>query len=97
MKLGCPPKFDLSILIDLRCKVDQNSVDNLNIVITDGVFLQNEKMMAMAQKKWTYVYDNTGTEIHCLKQFNNVTKLQYLPHHFLLASINLTSKFFRLH
>ena len=64
-----------------------------NEMITDGIFLQNEKMMAMAQKKWTYVYDNTGMELHCLKQFNNVTKLHYLPHHFLLTSINQTSEF----
>ena len=64
-----------------------------NEMITDGIFLQNEKMIAMAQKKWTYVYDNTGMELHCLKQFNNVTKLHYLPHHFLLTSVNQTSKF----
>merc|ERR1711892_9144 len=58
--------------------------------ITDGIFMQNEKMLALAQRKWTYVYDNKGIELHCLKQFNNVTKLHYLPHHFLLTSINQT-------
>lgn len=57
-------------------------------VISDAVFLQNEKMMAIAQKKWTYVYDNQGVEIHCLKSSNNVNKMVYLPHHFLLSTIN---------
>ncbi|CBY23763.1 unnamed protein product [Oikopleura dioica] len=56
--------------------------------ISDAIFLQNEKLMAIAQKKWTYVYDNQGTEIHCLKKTDRVNKMNYLPYHFLLASIN---------
>jgi len=59
-----------------------------NEIITDSIFLKNEMMIACAQKKWTYIYDSQGTELHCLKQMNNVNKLHYLPFHFLMTSIN---------
>ena len=49
-------------------------------------------MIACAQKKWTYIYDSQGTELHCLKQMNNVNKLHYLPFHFLMTSINSHGK-----
>ena len=52
-------------------------------------------MIACAQKKWTYIYDSQGTELHCLKQMNNVNKLHYLPFHFLMTSINSHGKNFK--
>uniref|UniRef100_A0A6I9QMG6 Probable U3 small nucleolar RNA-associated protein 7 n=1 Tax=Elaeis guineensis var. tenera TaxID=51953 RepID=A0A6I9QMG6_ELAGV len=35
--------------------------------VRDVVFLQNEQFFAVAQKKYPYIYNRHGTEIHCLK------------------------------
>eukprot|EP00434_Breviolum_minutum_P033948 symbB.v1.2.030040.t1/scaffold3342.1/size58779/3 len=37
-------------------------------------------------RKYTYIYDNEGTELHCIKQFKCPTHLDFLPYHFLLVS-----------
>ncbi|KAI8569300.1 hypothetical protein RHMOL_Rhmol02G0268100 [Rhododendron molle] len=62
--------------------------------VRDVVFLHNELFFAAAQKKYTYIYNRDGTELHCLKVHGAVSKLQFLKNHFLLASIN---KFGQLH
>ncbi|PKA57469.1 Pre-mRNA-processing factor 19 like 1 [Apostasia shenzhenica] len=56
--------------------------------IRDVVFLQNELLFAVAQKKYPYIYNRDGTEIHCLKEHGAPLKLQYLDKYFLLVSIN---------
>ncbi|KAK9803205.1 hypothetical protein WJX73_003153 [Symbiochloris irregularis] len=55
--------------------------------IHDVTFLHNELFYAAAQKKHVYIYDHRGIEIHCLKEHTAVQKLEFLPYHFLLASI----------
>ncbi|XP_031405092.1 probable U3 small nucleolar RNA-associated protein 7 [Punica granatum] len=56
--------------------------------VRDVVFLHNELFFAAAQKKYPYIYNRDGTELHCLKEHGAVRKLQFLKNHFLLASIN---------
>ncbi|CAL5021803.1 unnamed protein product [Urochloa decumbens] len=56
--------------------------------VRDVAFLHNERLYAVAQKKYPYIYDHRGTEIHCLKEHGKALKLQFLPKHFLLTSIN---------
>lgn len=50
-------------------------------------YLHNETLFAAAQKKYTYIYDFKGTEIHCLRNHERVHRLDYLPYHFLLTSV----------
>lgn len=57
-------------------------------LIHDLVFLQDYSLLAVAQKKKIFVYDNTGLEVHCLRYQYNPQFLEYLPYHFLLASSN---------
>ncbi|CAI9091236.1 OLC1v1026204C1 [Oldenlandia corymbosa var. corymbosa] len=56
--------------------------------VRDVVFLHNELFFAAAQKKYPYIYNQDGIELHCLKEHGPVEKLQFLQNHFLLATIN---------
>lgn len=62
--------------------------------VRDVTFLHNELFFAAAQKKYPYIYNRDGTELHCLEEHGAVLRLQFLKNHFLLASIN---KFGQLH
>lgn len=50
-------------------------------------WLHNETLLAVAQKKYVYIYDKSGLEIHRLKDHSNVDKLDFLPYHYLLTTI----------
>lgn len=50
-------------------------------------WLQSDnQFFAVAQKKYTFIYDSQGTEVHKLKKHIGAMALEYLPFHFLLAS-----------
>ncbi|CAM6023575.1 unnamed protein product [Sphagnum balticum] len=56
--------------------------------VRDVKYLHNELFFAVAQKKYVYIYDKKGVEIHCLRDHISPLKLEFLPHHFLLASVD---------
>lgn len=55
--------------------------------IRDGVFLHNFTLHAVAQKNHVYIYDQHGAEIHCLSDHTEPYHLEFLPYHWLLASL----------
>lgn len=61
------------------------SVD-VNERVHDVKWLHNENMLAVAQDKHVYIYDQQGVEIHRLRGHSDVRHLEFLKHHFLLAS-----------
>ncbi|XP_031250648.1 probable U3 small nucleolar RNA-associated protein 7 [Pistacia vera] len=74
-------------IVDMK---NMNLIKEIQVreTVRDVVFLHNELFFAAAQKKYPYIYNRDGTELHCLKEHGAVLKLQFLRNHFLLASIN---------
>lgn len=61
-------------------------------------FLHDQSHFAVAQQKYVFIYDHDGVELHCLKSHIEPTRLEFLPYHWLLASVvcKFASKYLEL-
>ncbi|KAL8447259.1 hypothetical protein Emed_004470 [Eimeria media] len=60
---------------------------NVKETVRDVKFLQNHTFWAAAQKKYVYIYDSQGIEIHCLRDLMMTYCLDFLPYHYLMVSV----------
>jgi len=58
---------------------------SLDSKVHDAKWLHNEQFFAAAQESSLYIYDNSGAEVHAVRQVASPRLLEFLPYHFLLA------------
>lgn len=63
----------------------------LGETVRDACFLHNDAFYAVAQKKYVYVYDSSGAQVHVLRKHRDPGCVVSLPYHLLLASASCAS------
>ena len=59
----------------------------LGETVRDIRLLHSEQFFAVSQKKYVYLYDRQGVELHVLKKHREVSHMEYIPYHYLLATL----------
>ena len=59
----------------------------LGETVRDAKWLHNNQYFAVSQKNHVFIYDHNGVELHRLAQHREVSHMEFLPYHFLLATI----------
>lgn len=60
--------------------------------VYDAKWLHNELYFAAAQETALFIYNNSGAEVHAVRQIVNPRAIEFLPYHFLLAAASNTGK-----
>ncbi|RLN93885.1 hypothetical protein BBJ28_00012941, partial [Nothophytophthora sp. Chile5] len=79
-------KGHLALMDTLRMKLTCEF--QANDLVRDVTFLHNNSMFAAAQKKYVYIYDSSGAEAHCIRSVPEPRRMEFLPYHFLLATVS---------
>ncbi|KAK8039714.1 putative UTP7-U3 snoRNP protein [Apiospora rasikravindrae] len=60
---------------------------NLQEKVRAVKYLHNTNYFSVSQKNQVYIYDSHGVELHCMRNLQEVTHMDFLPYHYLLTTL----------